>query len=93
MVNIYNFICQKYTEHYRTGKSTIKFPVIDIKKSKESNKPTLNNIYECGHSSKPIIMNMNIYTMSVYIDWLNNNPNRLCLNCWFKHKDKNIEKT
>lgn len=86
-MDIYNFMNQKYRENKRTGHSTIKFPtMIESKKlTKDSNE---NKFYSCNHQSKPVVMNTTPETLSIYTEWLYNNPNNVCLECWINNKNK-----
>ncbi len=93
-MNIHNFIRSKYEENKKTGKSTIKFP--DIKRGAETKKHIIekkltekypirkDGFYSCGHKIEPVIIDTNDYSLSVYCDWLNNNPSGICLDCWIR---------
>ena len=103
MINtdIYRFIKHKYAEQKDTGKSSIKFP--DTKYDAETKKRIIekkltekypikkDGYYSCGHKIKPVIINTSNYTLSVYCDWLNNNPNDFCLDCWIKNRNISIK--
>lgn len=97
LTDIHNFIRSKYEEHKKTGKSSIKFP--DTKYDAETKKRIIekkltekypikkDNSYSCGHKIEPVIINTSNYTLSVYCDWLNDNPNDFCLGCWIKSRN------
>lgn len=71
-MDIYNFINQKYLEQQRTGKSSIKFPELKIKKvqSQSSKKLNSDKLYSCGHSNNN--------------EWKNSESD-LCIECWLKN--------
>jgi len=99
--DIHNFIRSKYKEHKETGKSTIKFP--DVKHDVETKKRIIekkltekypirkDGFYSCGHKIKPVIINTSSYTLSVYCEWLNDNPNDFCLDCWIKNRNISVK--
>ena len=88
-MDIYNFMNQKYLEHQKTGKSSIKFPDLKVKEIqiKSLKKSSVDKVYSCGHPSKSTIINTNIETLSLYTEWSHNNPCNFCLNCWIKHRN------
>ncbi len=85
-MDIYNFVREKYNEQQRTGRSSINFP--ELKQINKSLKKENIDVYSCNHPHKTIIMNTNICTLSTYCEWLNNNSNKLCLDCWIKNRNK-----
>jgi len=89
-MDIYTFMNLKYKEQQRTGKSSIKFPIFNVKNTAKQSEVQSNNIhkYKCGHISKSIIINTNSETLSLYTEWMYNNPCDFCLDCWLKNKEQ-----
>ena len=72
-MEIYTFMNQKYEEQQRTGKSSIKFPNLNVKSE-------LKN-YLCGHPVKAVIINTTEESLSTYFEW-KKSKTTLCLSCW-----------
>ena len=83
-MEIYTFMNQKYEEQQRTGKSSIKFPELKVKKSQSQSSKKLNlDKYSCGHSIKEVIINTSINTLSTYDEWKESKSD-LCIECWIR---------
>ncbi len=87
-MDIYNFINQKYLEQQRTGKRSIKFPELKIKKTQLKSLKNSHTVkaYSCGHSVKEVVINTNIDTLSIYNEWKNSESD-LCVECWLKNNN------
>ena len=44
--------------------------------------------YLCGHKPKPIIMDSNPMSFSIYLDWANKKYPKKCFNCFIKELKK-----
>ncbi len=74
--------------NYEQPHGSIVITKLELNRQKEVYKKEYINDkwYSCGHAVKEIIINMSDETLSEYLDWKNDNPKNLCLECWLKSK-------